>query len=134
MQQSVLHDKIFDFVNRLHEHCWARRPQMKARSPEAIARRAAKRGLSVEEMKTLDRQAEKKHKREAEIEAKMRGKREAETDAESERSNTAHVPETTSMQLVVGIPWYKLDPDKRPNVGRKLKKDEKAGWVCMGVK
>jgi hypothetical protein len=96
---------------------------MKARSPEALARRAAKRGLSVEELRAQDRKDEKKRKRDAEAEA------------EAERSAKARASATeAAVPMAVGVPWYKLEPDKRPVVERKLKKDEKAGWVCMGVK
>ena len=117
---------------------------MGARSAEAIARRAAKRGLTVEEQKKADRESDAR--RAQREQNKSDGSKPAAAVAQSTpasasassfgtavngacKGSNATAPVVTS-DVAVGTPVWKLE--QRPEGTGKLKKDAKGGWMCMG--
>ena len=89
---------------------------MGVRSAEAIARRAAKRGRTIEEQATADSEAEVK-----------RAKLEVEKTAPPPPAAIPPPAAAAAADLAVGQPVWKTQKPEG-----KLKKDEKAGWICMG--
>ena len=89
---------------------------MGVRSAEAIARRAAKRGRTIEEQATADSEAEVK-----------RAKLEVEKTAPPPPAAIPPPAAAAAADLAVGQPVWKAQKPEG-----KLKKDEKAGWICMG--
>ena len=121
---------------------------MGARSLESIARRAAKRGRTVEEQKAADRKDE--HKAALRRQAAAREATAQEAAAQEASALDAGAPASQpsaaaatygssqregALSLAVGVPFYKLPPEKRAALAAdgKLKKDAKKGWVCMGI-
>ena len=113
------------------------------RTPEAIARRAAKRGRSVEEQKHAERKDERK--KAAAIAAAADAAPSTDTVVTSTVPKDEHRIEGTtraegvaeaSGKLAVGVPVFKLPGDQRAKLFEegKLKKDAKKGWMCMGLK
>jgi len=103
---------------------------MGARSAEALARRAARRGRTEEEQRkyerTLEKEAERKKSRPAPSEAEPAAKRPRTEQAESSDQGSA------AAKSVVGLNVWQLPATNLIQKGGKLKKDAKAGWMCTG--
>lgn len=120
---------------------------MGVRSEEAMRRRAEKRGRTLEEQKAADRASDRKQ---AQLKEAAAARQEQPGVPAQEQLSEEELPAPPIKALAerpspppaaisthgaapvaVGIPLFKLPPERRPD--RKLKKDEKRGWVCMGV-
>ena len=124
---------------------------MGVRSEEAMRRRAEKRGRTLEEQKAADRASDRKQAQLKEAAAARQEqpcvpaqeqlseeelpappiKTLAERPSPPPAALSDHDGAGSAAPVAVGIPLFKLPPERRPD--RKLKKDEKRGWVCMGV-
>ena len=98
---------------------------MGQRSAEALARRAAKRGRSVEDQIKAERESDAKRAAQS-SEAAMP---EAATTA-APAPAPADIPADIPADVAVGKAVWKLDDLPEGTVLKK--KDEKAGWMCMG--
>ena len=99
---------------------------MGARSAEALARRAAKRGRTIEEERAAERKKEK-DKEKTKKDSQPPSKQPEATAQDGEEPNSKRV-------RAVGIDvWKAHDLEVVQNAG-KLKRDEKAGWVCTALK
>ena len=114
---------------------------MGVRSAEAIARRAAKRGRTVDEQKQADRAADRQRAKRLELEKALRESDQSgdppapqqalsEVDA-PEAVNTAPAAPVLAGPVAVGRPVWALDALHKPK-SAILKKDAKRGWMCMG--
>ena len=109
---------------------------MGVRSAEAIARRAAKRGRTVDEQKQADRAADRHRAKRLEQEKALKesdpsGEPPApDVDAPVAVKSAPAAPAVTG-PVAVGRPVWALDALHKPK-GAELKKDAKRGWMCMG--
>ena len=110
---------------------------MGQRSAEALARRAAKRGRTVEEQAKIDAQADSKRTRHGNANDDDAAAPTTVVAAPAPAPAAAPKPVAVAapavsgpVDVTVGRPVWKLD--ELPEGVKLKKKDEKAGWVCMG--
>ena len=111
---------------------------MGARSAEAIARRAEKRGRTVDEQKKADRESDARRSQAAAAASESGSDRKGKaapppptTASDATKSVPAVAAGRTAAAVTVGTPVWKLD--EKPGAGGKLKKDAKGGWMCNGL-
>lgn len=103
---------------------------MGARSAEALARRAAKRGRSVEE----EIQAERKKDKEKKSRGEQRSAEKAEAPAGMAVGDNGTDDQSSKKPRTVGIDVWKAKNLEVVQSAGKLKRDAKAGWVCTAVR
>ena len=119
-------------------YCVDIHPHMGARSAEAIARRAEKRGRTVDEQKKADRESDARRSQAAAAASESGSDRKGKaapppptTASDATKSVPAVAAGRTAAAVTVGTPVWKLD--EKPGAGGKLKKDAKGGWMCNGL-
>lgn len=99
---------------------------MRARSPAALAKRAAKRGRTVEE----ERQAERKKEKER-SKAKERAQQQMTDMGAGDKCNTKIEEHHSKRGNAKAVEVWKARNLGMVEREGKLKRDEKAGWMCM---
>ena len=96
---------------------------MGARSSEALERRAAKRGRSLEEQKKADREADRRKEQKSEQATERQAKK-------ADEATPGNAEAGVGAKKTFGVEVWRMRGGLE---ARNLKRDEKAGWFCTAT-